>query len=129
MCSVVVGPILARRAAVREPESGEVVLGMFSWESAIGITISEVDGENIISQIGCWEAVYYGEITAFPFDDIGTPERIVDIVLLRSASRPSRFPVSYTCVGVVFNPPSAKVTGTVSRFLSPVKYRRGRDVS
>lgn len=51
-----VGPILARRAVVREA-GGRVALGMLSWESAIESTISEVDGENRTSQIGCWEAV------------------------------------------------------------------------
>jgi len=49
----VVGPIPARRAGVREVEDGGVALGMLSWESAIERIISEVDGENSTSQIGC----------------------------------------------------------------------------
>jgi hypothetical protein len=47
----VVGPILARRAV--DAEGGAAALGMLRWFSATEITISEVDGENRTSQIGC----------------------------------------------------------------------------
>jgi hypothetical protein len=48
----VVGPILARRAVVPDEEDDDV-LRMLSWFSTTERTMSDVDGENKTSQIGC----------------------------------------------------------------------------